>query len=294
MYISSLVCLGISKTKKYLKKGVVPTQKLPIVSHPSRESAPLTKELRAKRAERRQKQNQLKNFGESCKSCKCASKVSGIQGEPLVNIVAAQEDFAEVEMAAAEALLEPNGMAGKASQDQEPGMQNQSTKVDKAVQFDENLFKTRKYHSVLELIRNDKDLNTLTGLPHMASLDALVRCIEKLEIERFSMPLKERIVLTMMKLKLDMSFRSLSVFFQCSATTSQNYFHDVIRKLSRVLSVMIRWPDKEEIMRNMPHCFNKYKNTRVVLDCTEVPTEKTNRLKCLLTRILKGGTLSNF
>lgn len=209
-------------------------------------------------------------------SCEYEPK-AGETGKEPDNRVAAPEDRRDDELATAEALLELHGKT-PLNQELDPIM-----KVDKAVQFDENLFKARKYNSVLELIRNERDLNTLTGMPHMAALDALVRCVEKLEIERFSMPLKERIMLTMMKLKLDLSFRTLSVFFQCSATTSQNYFHDVIRKLSRVLSVLIRWPDKEEIMRNMPQCFNKYKKTRIVLDCTEVQTEKTNCLKCRIS-----------
>lgn len=193
-----------------------------------------------------------------------------------------QDQFQDAEMAAAEALTELNQIihAMPVKHDDVVQVEEAPSKADKAVQFDENLFKARTYNSVLQLIRNDKDLNTLTGIPNMGILDALVICIEKLEIGRFSMPSKERIMMTMMKLKLDVSFRTLSVLFQCSATTCQNYFHDVIEKLSRILTPVIRWPEKEEILKNMPACFNKYKRTRVVLDCTEISTEKTRCLKC--------------
>lgn len=53
--------------------------------------------------------------------------------------------------------------------------------------------------------------------------------------------------------------------------------------LAVALKPAIYWPTKEEISQNMPKCFQKYKNTRVVLDCTEV---KVQRLKCLKCRIL--------
>lgn len=38
----------------------------------------------------------------------------------------------------------------------------------------------------------------------------------------------------------------------------------------------------EQMSNNLPKCFEKFKNTRAVLDCTEVSVQKPNCLKCRL------------
>lgn len=83
-----------------------------------------------------------------------------------------------------------------------------------------------------------------------------------------------------MKLKQNYSFRSLAVLFDNCETTVRNYFHNTISLLSTALKCIIYWPTKDENLSNMPNCFKKYQNTAVVLDCTEIPVEKTNCLKC--------------
>ena len=50
--------------------------------------------------------------------------------------------------------------------------------------------------------------------------------------------------------------------------------------LSEVLSPALRWPSCEEIDDNMPLCFHKCRNTRVVLDCTEIFIERPKCLRC--------------
>lgn len=74
-----------------------------------------------------------------------------------------------------------------------------------------------------------------------------------------------------MKLKLNISF-----------TTCTKYFYTFLPLLAAALKPMIYWPNKDEIRNNLPVCFNKYKTTRVVLDCTEVIVQKC---KCVTCRI---------
>jgi hypothetical protein len=155
------------------------------------------------------------------------------------------------------------------------------TFADKGVQFDANEFKTTSYNSVVQLIRSGQELGSMTGLPSFDVLDALVKCVSVLEPNsKFNFPVKERIVLTLMRLKLDISFRCLAVLFQTSTSTCQNYFYNMVKKLAQVLKTVIRWPSKEEIIDNMPTCFKPYKKTRIVLDGTEIEVEKTKCLHC--------------
>ncbi|XP_018399458.1 PREDICTED: uncharacterized protein LOC108777145 [Cyphomyrmex costatus] len=44
----------------------------------------------------------------------------------------------------------------------------------------------------------------------------------------------------------------------------------------------IYWSQKDEILQNMPKCFAEFKQTRLVLDCTEIFVERPTCLKCRL------------
>ncbi|XP_067130115.1 uncharacterized protein [Centruroides vittatus] len=101
---------------------------------------------------------------------------------------------------------------------------------------------------------------------------------------------KVKIVLVMMKLKLALPFACVSVLFQISMTTCRIIFFNIkiiffniIAYLSQVLGAAIVWPSKEEIMKNLPLCFQKYSKVRVILNCTEVLVQKP---KCICCRIL--------
>jgi len=48
------------------------------------------------------------------------------------------------------------------------------------------------------------------------------------------------------------------------------------------LQSLIYWPSKQEISSNIPYCFDKFNNVRVILDCTEINLQKP---KCLTCRI---------
>ena len=91
----------------------------------------------------------------------------------------------------------------------------------------------------------------------------------------------ESIILVFMKLKLNHPFSFMQILFGKTTVWCSNTFFKTLPIISAVLSEAIYWPDKESILQNMPTCFKKYRNTRVVVDCTEVPVErKTKCLKC--------------
>ncbi|KAK4882479.1 hypothetical protein RN001_005798 [Aquatica leii] len=91
---------------------------------------------------------------------------------------------------------------------------------------------------------------------------------------------RNKVVLTLMKLKLNVSLNSLGVLFRVSSKAARSYFYDTLQQLSAILKPLIRFPPKEEILSNIPLCFDKYRSTRLILDCTEINIEKSNCLKC--------------
>lgn len=92
--------------------------------------------------------------------------------------------------------------------------------------------------------------------------------------------LRKKIVLVFTKLKLNISFACLAVMFNFSPSSCTKYFYTVLHLLALALKPVVFWPTKDAIMANMTKCFEKYKNTRVVLDCTEVKVQKCKCLKC--------------
>lgn len=80
-----------------------------------------------------------------------------------------------------------------------------------------------------------------------------------------------------------MTFACLGVLFGFSSGLCRDIFYSTLSLLAVTLKPAIYWPSKEEVLNNMPRCFQNFKNTRVVLDCTEIKIEK---LKCLRCRIM--------
>ncbi|XP_051171019.1 uncharacterized protein LOC127287911 [Leptopilina boulardi] len=52
--------------------------------------------------------------------------------------------------------------------------------------------------------------------------------------------------------------------------------------LDEVLESAIDFPTKEEIDKNLPTCFEDFKTTRIILDCTEINIHKPKNLCCQL------------
>ncbi|KAK4887505.1 hypothetical protein RN001_003776 [Aquatica leii] len=46
------------------------------------------------------------------------------------------------------------------------------------------------------------------------------------------------------------------------------------------MKVLLTFPSKDEILKNILKCFEKYKKCRLILDCTEIPVQKSKCLKC--------------
>ncbi|EFN67910.1 hypothetical protein EAG_02761, partial [Camponotus floridanus] len=90
--------------------------------------------------------------------------------------------------------------------------------------------------------------------------------------------IRERVLMTFMKLKQNLSYSFLSILFP---TVSVRYCSEIICNmldiLSEVLESCIHFPLRDEILRNMPLCFADYPDT-CIIDCTEIEIQKPKNL----------------
>ncbi|XP_015124745.1 uncharacterized protein LOC107046611 [Diachasma alloeum] len=132
-------------------------------------------------------------------------------------------------------------------------------------------------------IMTDRHLNVMCGIRNHAILNELVALISELypEVRAHKMTLKDRVILTTMKLKLNLPFSALGIMFKSvEEPTCRRIFHSMLPKLSEILKCTIRWVSREEIRRNIPKCFQHFQNTRVIVDCTEFRVHKPKCLQC--------------
>lgn len=152
---------------------------------------------------------------------------------------------------------------------------------------------------IIGLIRNDSELSTWTGIPSFKILNAIKDNLELTLTENLvksPMKLEKIVIMTFIKLKMNMSFTAISTLFGITDRTVSKNFYFILKYLRCALSAAVYWPSKDEIAGNMPKTFKKYQSTRVVLDCFEL---KIPALKCLTCRIqtyshYKGGHTCKF
>ncbi|CAN7976923.1 unnamed protein product [Ixodes persulcatus] len=128
------------------------------------------------------------------------------------------------------------------------------------------------------------NVNSFTGLPSLEVLNALVSCYEKVVrlTNKHQLSARERVVLTMMKLKHNVSTTFLKNLFRCSLSTCTRIIVETTRVLSQILRSVISIPSKEVTLENMPVHFRPFQNVRLVLDCTEMAIAQPKCLRCAL------------
>ncbi|KAK3923568.1 LOW QUALITY PROTEIN: DNA transposase [Frankliniella fusca] len=137
---------------------------------------------------------------------------------------------------------------------------------------------------VSNIISCDRRLNSATGIHSVKLLDSLALACDKIapesSLKKFSLCTRDRIVLTMMKIKLNISYSALAAIFDLgNSQTCANYFYDTIIVLSKVLNCMIFWPSKEDILKNMP------KSNLSLQGQFWMPMKSVEKPKCIKCRI---------
>ncbi|XP_051170554.1 uncharacterized protein LOC127287590 [Leptopilina boulardi] len=158
-------------------------------------------------------------------------------------------------------------------------VQTEKETCDKSLQVQESFIFS-------DFLDTDTKLNTVSGVTSFDNFAYLKSSIEKVKKTNqmgkatSKLNLKDQIILTLAKLKLNLSFACLAILFRVSRQTCRNEFYTMLGLLSACLSPLIRWPPKDEILENMPKCFKFFPSTRVIFDGTEIPIQKRKCLKC--------------
>lgn len=134
-----------------------------------------------------------------------------------------------------------------------------------------------------QCISTDRQLYVMCGIRNHKILEKLVSLIAESYPEKrvHKLTLKDRVILTLMKLKLNLTFSALCIMFKCvDESTCRKLFHSMLPKVAQILQCTIRWVSRDEIQRNIPKCFAYFKKTVVVVDCTEFHVQKPKCLQC--------------
>lgn len=135
-----------------------------------------------------------------------------------------------------------------------------------------------------DLLETNESLFTFTGIHSRELLDTLVECAGDIALDASTnkklLSVKDRIILTMVKIKQNLSFSAIAVLFGIQRQTCSNYFKNMCPVLAIILKTVIPWPDQELVRCNLPKSFKNYKDTRIILDCAETELEKCKCLKC--------------
>ena len=83
------------------------------------------------------------------------------------------------------------------------------------------------------------------------------------------MRLLDEFLLVFMRLRLGLLEQDLAQRFCISVGTVSRILITWYSVLVANLKYLIVWPSKEVIAANMPDCFKKFPNTRIIIDCTE-------------------------
>lgn len=141
--------------------------------------------------------------------------------------------------------------------------------------------------TVFDNIVTTKQLSSVTGLCSFDVLDALSSGVKKY-IETYLvgfrmgslLSLKHQLMLTLMKLKLNLTFTTMSLLFGMHRSTCARYFRRMLHILAKLLENFISSPTRQVIDDNMPSHFVNYSTTKFVLDCTEVPVCSPQCIRC--------------
>ena len=91
--------------------------------------------------------------------------------------------------------------------------------------------------------------------------------------------LEDELLMTLMKLKLNLTEDYISFLFDVSSSVVSTIISTWIPLLAHELSGLIYWPTREEIATCYPDCFKKWSNVKAILDCFEIQTEKPSHVE---------------
>lgn len=133
---------------------------------------------------------------------------------------------------------------------------------------------------------NNKKSKFYTGLPTWSLLNNFFEMVKEFLPNHFNSKLTrfQMLALTLMKLRLNLSFIDLGYRFGIDETTASRYFHRCIFILFKLFnnSKLVHWPDKREhLLSNIPSYFRSSfkESVTIIVDCFEIFIERPSVLR---------------
>jgi hypothetical protein len=117
----------------------------------------------------------------------------------------------------------------------------------------------------------------------------LSSCMKKQKLVKGSLPLREQLFITLVRLRQNISFRVLSCITSVPKSTLIDYFWKWLDLMYVHLKFLIRWQDRETIYATIPPVFkNKFPHLTAIIDCFEIFIQSPSNLKA------RAQTYSNY
>lgn len=133
---------------------------------------------------------------------------------------------------------------------------------------------------------NDKKTRFYTGLTTWTLLNNLFETVKEFLPIHFNCKLTkfQMFVLTLMKLRLNLTFTDLGYRFQVDEKTASRYFHRGVFILFKLFnnSKFLRWPsERTNLLLNVPSYFqsNFKEKITIIVDCFEIFIERSSLLR---------------
>lgn len=142
---------------------------------------------------------------------------------------------------------------------------------------------------------NDSKVKYYTGLPSFSLLIdgvlmQIIPSLPKSETKERKLSHFQMLLLTLMRLRLDLPVEHVAHLFDISRQTASNLFIATINVLHAHLSPLVHWPKRHCIQASMPHQYVEMFGNRVavIIDCFKLFIERAQNLRA------KAQTYSNY
>jgi len=126
---------------------------------------------------------------------------------------------------------------------------------------------------------NDDKVRFYTGLSCWQLLFILLEFIETDLKHRSNLTPFQQLLLTLMRLRLNLSGQDLAYRFRVHKSTISRTFLSVIQVLYTKLQHLILWPERDVLRKTMPMDFRKHSpNCVVIIDCFEILLDRPTNL----------------
>jgi hypothetical protein len=130
-----------------------------------------------------------------------------------------------------------------------------------------------------QLISTDNKVRFYTGIPSKSLFLWMVTFCSAVLPECKVMSPQSVLLCIFMKVRLNLQHQDLAYRFNISVTTISDILNKGLPKIAKKLSFLIQWPDKDNLIRNMPNVFKfSYPECVSIIDCFEVFIQRPGHL----------------